>query len=104
PLPVYETDFEQLRACVLIPTYNNAGSLEAVLSEVLNYTSSVLVVNDGSTDDTEAILRQFPQIHSFSLEKNQGKGKALQKGFEEAFRLGFKYALTMDSDGQHYPA
>lgn len=99
--PVFDSDFRELNVCVLIPTYNNAGSLAAVLSEVLRCTSSVLVINDGSTDDTESILRKFPQIHSLNSDRNQGKGKALQKGFREAWKMGFDYVITMDSDGQH---
>ena len=65
--PVYEQQFEQHDACVLIPTYNNAGSLAAVLNDVLQYTTLIIVVNDGSTDNTKEILEQFPQIHSVQV-------------------------------------
>jgi len=101
-IPVYESRFLELKACVLIPTYNNAGTLANVINDVLTYTNQVIVVNDGSTDDTEAILRQFPQIHVLSYMPNAGKGMALRRGFKEAVKLGYDHAITLDSDGQHY--
>ena len=100
--PVYEDRFRQLKACVLIPTYNNAGTLAAVLNDVLTYTQQVIVVNDGSTDNTAEILRQFPQVHAVNYTPNKGKGMALRTGFKEAVRLGYDHAITLDSDGQHY--
>lgn len=101
-MAVYGAQFKKHNACVLIPTYNNAGSLSAVLSKVLEYTDDLLVVNDGSTDTTKDILSAFSGIHVLSYDENQGKGIALQRGFREASRLGYDYAITMDSDGQHY--
>lgn len=103
PQPAFEAQFKKHNACVLIPTYNNAQVLTQVLSKVLEYTHRVLVVNDGSTDDTHDILSRFPQIKTVSYLPNRGKGIALRTGFREAVRLGYDYAITMDSDGQHYP-
>jgi glycosyltransferase involved in cell wall biosynthesis len=100
--PVYEDRFRQLKACVLIPTYNNAGTLAAVLNDVLTYTQQVIVVNDGSTDNTAEILKEFPQVHAVNYTPNKGKGMALRTGFKEAVRLGYDHAITLDSDGQHY--
>lgn len=94
--------FKQLKACVLIPTYNNAGTLADVLTNVLQYTDDLIVVNDGSTDNTVEILKQFPNIHAVNYTPNQGKGMALRRGVEQAAELGYEYAITMDSDGQHY--
>lgn len=102
--PIYEARFKKHKACVLIPTYNNGGTLAIVLSKVLEYTHQVIVVNDGSTDNTKDILAQFPQIHALNYLPNGGKGTALQRGFKEAVRLGYDYAITIDSDGQHYPS
>lgn len=90
--------------CVLIPTYNNAGTLAAVLDGVLQYTNQVLVVNDGSTDHTAEILAAYPQLEVISYSPNQGKGHALKTGFRKALSLGYTYAITIDSDGQHYPS
>lgn len=93
------------RICVVVPTYNNAGTLRRVVSEILNYSSDIIVVNDGSTDSTKDILNAFSSsIHLVSYDKNQGKGTALKLGFRKAIELGYDYAITIDSDGQHYPS
>lgn len=94
--------FKELKCCVLVPTYNNRKTIAQVLHDVLEYTDDVCVVNDGSTDDTLEILAQFPQIKLHSYEKNKGKGYALRQGFEFARNAGYDYAITIDSDGQHY--
>jgi glycosyltransferase involved in cell wall biosynthesis len=100
-LPVSEI-FRQKKVCVVVPTYNNAGTIVAVLKHVLACTNQVIVVNDGSTDHTLALLQQFPEIKIVTYPKNQGKGYALRQGFKEAVALGYDYAITIDSDGQHY--
>ena len=93
------------RICIVVPTYNNAGTLSRVVSEILNYSSDVIVVNDGSTDSTKDILNAFSSsIHLVSYDKNRGKGTALKLGFKKAIELGYDYAITIDSDGQHYPS
>ncbi|MBX7181901.1 MAG: DUF2062 domain-containing protein [Bacteroidia bacterium] len=97
-----DREFQNRKCCVLIPTYNNAQVLQAVLSDVIQVTNQVLVVNDGSTDATTAILAQFPKIHVLDKKQNQGKGMALRDGFLKACELGYDFAITMDSDGQHY--
>lgn len=94
------------QSCVIIPTYNNAKTLERVIKGVLAYSTGgdVIVVNDGSTDDTESVLDAFKdQLIIVTNEKNSGKGYSLKRGFKTAFELGFKNAITIDSDGQHYP-
>ncbi|MBS1628969.1 MAG: DUF2062 domain-containing protein [Bacteroidetes bacterium] len=102
PLPALQDRFESLKACVLLPTYNNGGSLGKVLDEVLQYTNSIIIVNDGSTDATAEILLQYPALSIISFPKNKGKGAALRAGFHAAADSGFDYAISMDSDGQHY--
>jgi len=89
--------------CVVIPTYNNAKTLRQVIDGVLLYTNNIIVVNDGSTDDTPQILKKYSQIDVVSYTNNQGKGVALSKGFRFAIDKGFKHAITIDSDGQHNP-
>lgn len=90
--------------CVIIPTYNNAGTLADVVKGTLKYVPHVIVVNDGSTDNTGAILKKLPkQVTIVSYLKNRGKGHALVKGFKKAKELGYRYAITIDSDGQHLP-
>ena len=94
--------FEKHNCCVLIPTYNNAGTLESVINDVLAYTNRIVIVNDGSTDDTKNVLKKFPHLNLVSFPTNQGKGMALRAGFKEAVALGYDKAITIDSDGQHY--
>lgn len=94
--------FSEYKICVLIPAYNCEKTIDKVLNSVLEYTTNVIVVNDGSTDQTLEKLNKFErQITIISYLKNKGKGYALRLGFDKIVDLGFDYALTMDSDGQH---
>lgn len=90
------------KICVIIPTYNNAGTLATVIEQVQSYCQHVYVVNDGSTDDTSEILVRYPALTVISYPRNQGKGWALRQGFAAAVSEGFDYAITLDSDGQHF--
>ncbi len=99
----YDNKFESSKSCVIIPTYNNAKVLNKVLQAVLEYSSHIIVVNDGSTDDTLQILDNYKQIKTISYKINKGKGYALRKGFILAEELGYENAIAIDSDGQHYP-
>ena len=96
------TAFNQYRTCVIIPTYNNDSTLSAVIADVEQYTSNIIVVNDGSTDNTAIILASLPHIDIIGYSKNKGKGWALRKGFEKAVESGYTHAITIDSDGQHF--
>jgi len=98
-----KTTFDRLGVCVIIPTYNNAHALENVLNGVLSYTDHVIVVNDGSTDRTAEILNSFGQVKVESYAVNKGKGYALRHGLFKAYESGYHYAITIDSDGQHFP-
>jgi glycosyltransferase involved in cell wall biosynthesis len=100
--PTHNEHFEKHRAAVLIPTYNNAGTLGAVLSDALEYTNHIIVVNDGATDETLAVLEQFPTLQLVSYSPNRGKGVALRRGFAYAMQQGYDYVITMDADGQHF--
>ena len=89
--------------CVVIPTYNNGGTIGRVVEETLAECDDVIVVNDGSTDATASILSAIEGITIVTLTKNSGKGAALKAGFRKALDMGFSYAITLDGDGQHYP-
>jgi len=102
-LPAVRQKFADLRCCIVIPTYNNDHALEEVIKGVLQYTDDVIVVNDGSTDNTPAILDRTPLLRVINIPVNTGKGWALRQGFACAIELGFRYAITIDSDGQHFP-
>jgi len=94
--------FDALRTCVIIPTYNNAATLRKVIGDVAGYTANIIVVNDGSTDETAAIAASFPDVQLISYEPNRGKGWALRTAFKYASGKGYLYAITIDSDGQHF--
>ncbi|MCF0166410.1 MAG: glycosyltransferase [Bacteroidales bacterium] len=90
--------------CVIIPTYNNAGTIADVVTRALEQCDDVIVVADGCTDHTVELLNALPTPpHIVMLEKNQGKGSALKEGFRYALKEGFAYAITLDGDGQHFP-
>ncbi len=103
PIPQIQDTMQRLKCCVLVPTYNNAGTLARMLDGVLAITKNIVVVNDGANDGTESILKAYPKIHQVHLPKNKGKGYALKVGFQEVLNLGYDYAITIDSDGQHFP-
>lgn len=102
------TDQQQLlRArgiCVIIPTYNNAGTIADVVQRAQLQCKDVIVVCDGCTDNTLDLLERLREKPSIiKLKKNSGKGAALKVGFKYALEKGFAYAITLDGDAQHYP-
>ena len=92
-----------LKCCVIIPTYNNCQTLQTTIEGVFVHTESLIIVNDGSTDTTAEILKRFSHIEQIHIPQNMGKGNALREGFKKALDLGYEYAITIDSDGQHFP-
>ena len=98
----YKAKFKELKCCVLIPTYNNELTVIKVLLDILEYTEDLIVVNDGSTDSTAELLSNLNDIQLVSFSKNKGKGIALREGFKFAAGKGYDYAITLDSDGQHF--
>ena len=91
-----------LKACVIIPTYNNAATLAAVIEDVAQYSNHIIVVNDGATDNTVDIVKQYPAVQFINYTPNVGKGWALRKAFRYAIDKGYKYGISIDSDGQHF--
>ena len=96
---------EENEVCAVIPTYQNAKTLLKVVADVHRVVDTVFVVDDGSNDGTAALLdkatgNERPEkvlTHS----KNCGKGAALKTGLTYARQQGFRYAVTVDADGQH---
>ena len=80
---------KEIRLCVIIPTYNNAGTIGKVVEDVCSHCQHVIVVNDGCTDNTSAVLEGFKsRIDVVSYGKNKGKGGALVAGFRRAMEKG----------------
>lgn len=94
--------FQDKKVCVVVPTYNNEQTLSNVLQSILEYTDQIIVVNDGSTDNTARLIQDFSEVNVVEYSPNKGKGYALQQGFKRALELDFNYAITIDSDGQHF--
>jgi glycosyltransferase involved in cell wall biosynthesis len=88
------------RWCVLIPCFNEAASIGAIVDAVLTLDAPVIVIDDGSDDGTPDLVA----MRSVTLLRHavrRGKGEALRCGFREALRQGYESILTMDGDGQH---
>ena len=98
----YKERMAALRCVVLMPTYNNAGTIAKVISDVKEFATDVIVVNDGSTDETAQILASIEGIRVVDYPENKGKGYALKLGLQKAYEWGYRYVITIDSDGQHY--
>jgi glycosyltransferase involved in cell wall biosynthesis len=100
----YSIDSFKKDTCIIIPTYNNEQSIGQIVERTLQFPYTVIVINDGCTDGTAKILQQFDgNIILINKLKNRGKGNALKSGLQKAHELGFRYAITLDADGQHYP-
>lgn len=90
---------------VLLPVYNEGGTVGHVLDAVRVYfADDVLVVDDGSTDDTVRVLSERGDVSVITHPVNLGYGRALEEGFSVARARGAKRVVTMDCDGQHEPA
>lgn len=88
---------------LIIPTFNNEKTIGKVVEDVSKYSSDIIVVNDGSTDSSTTILKELEgKVVVVSHSENKGKGAALLSGFAKAKELGFKYAITIDADSQHF--
>ena len=90
------------QCAVVIPCRNEAAALGALVGEVRAQLPHVIVVDDGSTDETGEVARGAGAevvAHASAL----GKGAALQTGWRRARELGFAFALCLDGDGQHAP-
>lgn len=90
------------RICVIIPTYNNGNTVCGVIEEAQKQVADVIVVDDGSTDNTSDLLRKM-KVTVVTFESNRGKGHALVAGFRKALEQNYTHAITIDADGQHFP-
>ncbi len=88
------------RICVVMPAFNESEAVGELVGKLHSYVGEVIVVDDGSTDDTYEKARDAGAIvvrHS----QNRGKGAALRTGFKHAVAAGCDAVITMDADGQH---
>lgn len=87
---------------IVIPVYNHPATLRRVVSQALQVHDEVMVVDDGSTDDTASFLQDL-NVHLIRHRQNLGKGTAILTAAQEARRLGMTHIVTIDADGQHNP-
>lgn len=85
---------------IIVPAYHEAGAVHAVVRELLREYPHVIVVDDGSSDDTAGEARRAGATVLRHL-VNRGQGAALQTGIEYALRHGAETVVTFDADGQH---
>lgn len=91
------------RILIGIPIYNEATLVTGVLDEVRQYADDVLVVDDGSTDETAMRLSEQP-VKIIRHSSNRGYGRSTRDMFHWAHQDGFEWLITMDCDRQHEPA
>lgn len=93
---------KKMKICALIPTYNESNAIGAVVRQVRFHGLDVVVVDDGSSDNTAEIAENVG-ASVLRFEKNEGKGASLKKGFLHLLDKDYEAILTMDGDGQHSP-
>ncbi len=91
---------KELRVLVAIPAYNCENTVACVVRECRSYVPDVLVVDDGSVDETATVAR-MAGARVLRHERNQGKGMAIRSAANEAMQGGYSGLLTIDGDGQH---
>jgi len=94
--------FAAKTCAAVIPCFNEANTIAALVTAVRRRLPLVIVVDDGSTDGTSALAKDAGAL-VVSHEHNRGKGAALQTGLSQALAQGFEWAVTLDGDAQHAP-
>ncbi|MBP9774064.1 MAG: glycosyltransferase family 2 protein [Candidatus Peribacteraceae bacterium] len=89
-----------MRTAAIIPAYNEAGRVGPVVVAATKFVDQVILVDDGSTDETAAIAKKAGAL-VVAHRKNCGAGAATMTGIEAARRMGYEIAITLDADGQH---
>ena len=91
------------KVLVIIPAFNESEAIPDVLKALRSTTPDydVLVVNDGSTDNTVEVVKQFPWVNLIQLPFNMGIGSTVQTGYKFAVQHGYEIAVQCDADGQH---
>jgi glycosyltransferase involved in cell wall biosynthesis len=92
-----------LKSLVAIPVYNEQKYVTKVLSEVRRFAENILVIDDGSTDDTPTLLARQP-VDVIRHARNRGYGRSIRDAFRWANCYGYDWLITMDCDEQHEPA
>ncbi len=89
---------------IAIPVHNEARYVDDILTAVSEYNGNILVINDGSDDGTDKLLKKYKSIKTISHKTNEGYGQSLIDAFEFAKGEGYDWIITMDCDHQHQPS
>lgn len=92
-----------MRACVILPAFNEADNISKVIREIKKAEIEVIVIDDGSNDSTSSIAEK-EKTHLIRHPIRRGKGASLKDGFDYARSNGYDMIITMDADGQHDPS
>lgn len=89
----------------IIPTYRHVHALAGIVDEIVARNCPVIIIDDGNSPEDAAIIEaeqdSMRQVKVIRLPQNGGKGAAVKRGFEEAYKLGWTHAVQIDADGQH---
>jgi glycosyltransferase involved in cell wall biosynthesis len=91
------------KTIVIIPAYNEQATIASVIASLRNAVPGfdIVVINDGSHDDTARIVNKIDGVELVNMPYNVGIGAAMQTGFKYAYRNGYDIAIQCDADGQH---
>jgi glycosyltransferase involved in cell wall biosynthesis len=100
------TDSKELKIAILIPAYNEGKYIHDVIRNCFHYKLDIIIVNDGSTDNTGKVAGSISQPEDFKIilinhPQNRGKGESLKTGFNYIISNNYSGVITIDGDGQH---
>ena len=91
-----------MKTCVIIPTYNESRTIGGLVSDIRKKGLDVLVIDDGSRDET-GLIAQKKGAALITHAENKGKGASLKRGFDHVLDSEYEAVIMMDGDGQHNP-
>ncbi len=92
------------KVCIIIPFYNNRLTVDSVAEQTYEYVQDIILINDGSTDGSEKVIKDRTGQIILHHDKNRGKGAAAMTGARHALKLGFTHFIQIDADEQMDPA